>query len=892
VASRRPDAALVALEHLGWGEGYAQTSPCPGVDAFERLLLGSYPTRAAVAREQRAVAVALDNMAYFAGNRWSLAVHEGALRWHDFSAGKIWHCGAGGLTGEALQGFTPESFVRIGRFEPLSGALEDAARSEDASEYLLGRIQMWWKRWLRDLAPSADVEAERDHFVQLLSALLLVKTLEDLDRLPWLRRGTLLGAARDGAALPRLLHRSAKALNSRVLRSVAELPEDSGLVRPLLEAIEESEIDFASLDVDPVGAFYERMLGTSHQVADAVQPTLPSMGHGREVIDDTSARRRLGAFFTPRSYADTLAHQLILPAARIAETAQELPAVLDPAAGSGELLCAALREMFTDATWRRPEAVRLVLAEKLWAIDRNRHAVHLAALNVLRTAVRLVPEMLDDATPFPALDRNFIVGDATTRSVLDRVPTVDAVLLNPPFKGHRQWQVPAVDRAAPLDALPGPVNLAFAFLTIAINKVRDGGAVGAVMASQLFSGVQHRAVREQIGATLCVETVVVNYGSPFPDALSYAGLLMGHRLPGCQLPRAEVITVPAGTRGAAADFGAALFVARDADTNAGEARATTRWLSIAAEAAGDWTVVSPPPTRRDTRRSPRMALEQALIGGIHQGVVVAPMPWKYGLFVFDDVPGGVVHRGGRDRLDDRTSALRMFARPNLMSLVPNLCEPSVPHSRVFLPGDGSPKGVALDELRVHDPVAAKLAEAIVARVQATPGTESALARAFSQELSRGRIKYNRSKGFVDGAEPQLILAQASRSEPGREKGVVWSVWVNMDGSVVPLEGIHARPASLEQAIVISVCLNVRAAIDPFLSLAPARNMGTRKPLLSALAKWMIPDLSVGVYQHIVGELVDAFHLYRDSARARTPDEAHASKEYRDVIDLGEKLWRL
>ena len=890
VSSRTPEAALDVLELLGWGEGYAQTSPCPGVPAFDRLVLGGYPTRASVAREQRDTPSILDTMAYFAGSRWSLSVLDGELRWCDFSAGQAWGCRAGDLSIEAIRGFTPSSFARIGRFEPRTGERHDTHRREDASEYLLGRVQTWWKRWRRDVASEQSDVGAKSHFVQLLSALLLVKTLEDLDRLHWLRRGTLRETARDGASLPQLLRRCARVLNSRVLRSVAELPDDAVLVRPLVDAIEESEIDFASLDVDPVGAFYEQMLGTSHELVDSLQPTLPTMQFGGELKEDTSARRRLGAYFTPRSYADTLAHQLILPAVRIANTLEELPSVLDPAAGSGELLCAALREMFVDVTWRRPEVARAVLAEKLWAIDRNADAVHIAALNVLRTTVRLVPEMLDDVRPFPSLDRNFITGDAKSQRVLDGVPTVDAVLLNPPFAGHRQWRAPDRDAARALDQL-GPVNLAYAFLSIALDKVRDGGAVGAVMASQLFSGVQHRNVRAALAAKLRIETVIVNHGSPFPAALSYAGMLLGHRLPGAQLSRAEVITVPGGIRHGAADFGASLFSARAPDAPSVEAHATTRWLTISSDTLDDWTGTSAPKASRVGRKAPHVPLFAVLRGGIHQGVVAAPRPWGYELFVFDEIPGGVVHRGGKRRLNDQTPTLRSYSRPKLLGGVPNLCEPVVAGSRVFLPGRGDSKGVSLDELRAQDPIGAKLAETIRdAVLDGEPAGRRAAV--FSAGLREGTLKYNWSKGYSDGSDAQMILSQASRSARGQSDGVTWSAWLNVDGSVVPLEGIHARAVSVEYAILIVTSLNIGGAVEPLLQGSPIRNEGTKKPLLAALREWSVPDISAGVYQGVIGELVDAFHIYRSVARGLTPDEAHASRAYKELLSLGAELWRL
>ncbi|MEZ4301605.1 MAG: N-6 DNA methylase [Polyangiaceae bacterium] len=896
VLSRNPAAALQALERMGWADSDAHTIPCPGLRSLDRLVLGSYPTRATVAREQPERS-AIDRTAYFAGHRWCLTVQRGTLNWHDFSAAETWSAPASELTAEALQGFTPSFFARQGRFEPVGVARSFAAKipKEDATEFLLGRIKAWWDRWLSDVATPEHVDRERERFVHLLSALLLLKTIEDQGRVEWLKPGALHLAARN-ASLPNLLRRAARTLNSRVLRAVADVADGAEHVVPLVRALEESTIDFSSLEIDPVGAFYEQVLGTTQTVGESAQITLPGMGRGQTIVEDASARRRLGAFFTPRSYADVLAHHLVLPEARIATDPSELPSIADLAAGSGELLCSALREIFSESTWRHPDIARTVLADKIWAVDLNPKAVHLAALNVLRTTIRLVPEILDDGRPFPSLDRNFIAADATSQRVLDAIPTVDIALLNPPFKGRTQWSAPERNKARVLDDLHGPVNLALAFLTIGLSKVREGGAVGAILASQLFSGIQHRRVREHIAQQLRIETIVVNNGSPFPDALSYAGLLLGHRLPGVQLPLAEVITVPGGVRNGAADVGAMLYSAGNRPEGGVESHATTKLVSIGEPMLWDWTGTSSGESRSPRGRSPRIPLSSVLRGGIHQGVVAAPNPWKYELFLFDDVPGGgVKHRYGRKVLDDRTSALRAFARPRLLqSRVPNLCEPRVPGTRVFLPGDGSPAGTQINDLRELDPVAWQLAECIRESVLGTRRAElTALAARFAEELRAGHLRFNRSKAFVDESSPQVIISQANRSGVGRARGVEWSAWVNTDGAVVPLEGVHMRAVSVEYAIVIAVLLNVPEAIDKLVRDAPARNQGTTKPELQSLRDhWQLPDLAAGVYHGVLGDLVDAFHAYRRVAQRQAPNDAVATPEYQEVLRLGKALWLL
>jgi hypothetical protein len=837
-------------------------------------------------------------MAYFAGHRWCIAVQGGAIFWRDFSVAEVWTAPASELTAEVLQGFTPSFFARQGRFEPVGvpRSLAAGLPKEDATEFLLERVDAWWHRWLSDHVNPEHIDRERESFVHLLSALLLLKTIEDLGRIDWLKPGTLHRAARDGAALPKLLRRSALALNSRVLRAVADLADDAQHIVPLVKALEDSEIDFASLEIDPVGAFYEQVLGTTQTITEPAQSMLPMMGRGQTIVDDISARRRLGAFFTPRSYADVITHHLVLPAVHVATDMQELPSILDLAAGSGELLCAALREVFSETRWRRPDVARTVLAEKIWAVDLNPNAVHLAALNVLRTTVRLVPELLEDGCRFPALEKNFIAADATNQRVLNAIPTADIVLLNPPFKGRAHWLPSKTDRAQVLDKLGGPVNLAFAFLAIALEKVRDGGAVGVVMASQLFSGIQHREVREHVARQLRIETIVINHGSPFPDALSYAGLLLGHRLPGVQLSRAEVITVPGGVRNGAADVGAILFSAADSSGASVESRATTMMVPIAEHALWNWTGTSIGATRSRAGKSPRIPLSAILHRGIHQGVTVAPEDWGYDLFLFKDAPGGgVYHANGRKLLEDRTSALRAFSRPRMLQKeVPNLCEPVVSGARVFLPGDGGSAGTTIDELKKVDPIAARLAESIRDHALRTPSASlSKRASLIASELRAGLIRFNWSKAYLDEPLPLVVLSKASRSGAGRAQQVHWSAWVNTDGAVVPLDGVYMRTIAVEYAIVVAVLLNVADATAAVLRDAPIRNKTTKQPELAIMNEnWEIPDLSACVYHGVLGEVVDAFYTYRRSVIGRTPGEAVATREYKDVVRLGETLWQL
>jgi hypothetical protein len=160
------------------------------------------------------------------------------------------------------------------------------------------------------------------------------------------------------------------------------------------------------------------------------------------------------------------------------------------------------------------------------------------------------------------------------------------------------------------------------------------------------------------------------------------------------------------------------------------------------------------------------------------------------------------------------------------------------------------------------------------------------------EIRAGLFRFNWSKAFADQSSPQVILSKADRSHAGKAQGVRWSAWVNLDGAVVPLAGLHMRAISMEYAVAIAVLVNVEAAVETLLRSAPARNLGTKEPMLAAMEKeWLIPDLSAGVYQNRLAELIDTFTIYRRTALMLNPSDAAASREYADVLRMGEALWQ-
>ncbi len=171
-------------------------------------------------------------------------------------------------------------------------------------------------------------------------------------------------------------------------------------------------ISYADLDVEQLGAVYERVL--------EYQPS--RAGTAIQLTRTCTERKQTGSFYTPRSMTDFLVRRSLQPliAGRSAEAILRLR-VLDPAMGSGAFLVAACRYLATAAEqalvregeWRpddsaptrRAELRRAVAQRCLYGVDSNPTAVQLARLSLWLTT-------LASERPLTFLDHHVVVGDS------------------------------------------------------------------------------------------------------------------------------------------------------------------------------------------------------------------------------------------------------------------------------------------------------------------------------------------------------------------------------------------------------------------------------------------------------------------------------------------------
>ena len=183
---------------------------------------------------------------------------------------------------------------------------------------------------------------------------------------------------------------------------------------------DDATIDFAQLDVEHLGSLYEGLMA----------PRPP--GGGPQL-----ARKRTGAFYTPRSMADLLVERTLDPLVRTASSDEILALrVLDPAMGSGALLASAHRFLVSavEAAWvregrggpldisrnERESLPRRVAEQCLFGADVDANAVQVSRLSLW--LLSLAPER-----PLTWLDAHLRLGDSlvgvSPATILARGPT-------------------------------------------------------------------------------------------------------------------------------------------------------------------------------------------------------------------------------------------------------------------------------------------------------------------------------------------------------------------------------------------------------------------------------------------------------------------------------------
>ncbi len=890
------ERAVVVADGLAWNGPGAQVEwPHCGGDVG-RLTVGTFPTSCSV------VVADPDQSAWrrswHGGFRWCVVPDAGALLWFDLAKQCRWYAPQDRLTEESISGLTPSSFTRRGRLEPIGVELEadPSILSTDASHLVAQQIGRWWNLYSqRHCTPresSAEKWRHKDTFTRFVAGVLLLRTIEDLNRVAWLPRGHLRDSvAEDRSRFADFVDTVAGRLNSRVLHGIKHVSTE--VARVVIRDSYDMDVDFAALDIDPVGKFYEEILGVEYKHHLRAQSHL--FGDDLDVTPDRTARRSQGVYYTPRIYADTLARMLVRPRVRAAQRFEEFPVVADIAAGSGELLCAALREMLSEPLWRRPEIVARVLDEKLLAVDVNPLAAQLCALNLLRTAIRYAPEILDDDRRLPPLDNNLLEGDGLLRATLDRLPEADVVLINPPFRAPNRWQPPdpelAIPELAEVDVHP---ERALAFAAAAIRIAGDGAGLGFVVPSTTLTGPRAAPWRAWIAERMRLDLVVANYGMPFRDVHSYAGLIVGRKRGAfyASRPRTRIVRVSGLVDAINWDAGALL-----ADESGTSGVVQTRVVPPFDEHTDNWVARK---VSVVTGTSGRARLADVMGDRFHHGVVPAPRRWGANLFRFKTVGESRVRHELTERVFARASCLRPVVKVKKVSPhIPLWCEPEVNGTWIFVPPGGGRVWFPIDSLQETDPESWALADCIIKTVCEAAGDEESgaaveierSAREFLRRARRRHLRFHRPNGYRDDGRPLILASRASVTRESQGQGHSWFAWLNLNADVVPISSLHMRSPRPEFAAALVAWMGLDDLIRPLMRTGQPRRGGSVEFNLEQVAEWLVPDLRADRHQTFLEELYAAFLSYRDIAQDCRPAEALELPEYREVQALASALWR-
>lgn len=213
----------------------------------------------------------------------------------------------------------------------------------------------------------------------------------------------------------------------------------------------------------------------------------------------------LGTFYTPPNIVRSLVRQALQ---NVDLSSRSSISVLDPACGTGEFLKTALHELRS---------------------SNFKGKVELHGMDASQKAIDIAQFVLTYETVF---DTNCDVNLQLCNSLdseSGRWPSVDVLLMNPPFKG---WEMmDNGERALVANLLTGvhasKPNMASGFLRLALNNLNEQGVLACVLPSSFFESDSYEWMRRGIVESHNIEMVGrLGSHSTFSEALVDAGLFI------------------------------------------------------------------------------------------------------------------------------------------------------------------------------------------------------------------------------------------------------------------------------------------------------------------------------------------------------------------------------
>lgn len=253
---------------------------------------------------------------------------------------------------------------------------------------------------------------------------------------------------------------------------------------------------------------------------------------------DTQQKTR-GAYATPSAFSEIIARVTLLPLVN----KNSPPSVIDPSAGAGAFLTAAIKILGHGTT--NEELRSIVYA--MHGVEIDPAARELCCLLIWIDAARAKPELRRIA-------ENVVVGNALTRDWHDQSGRFDALLMNPPWESLRhaiagndslaRQREETIGRLNTSEILAhdlpplfsaqgaGDKNLFKAFVELAPHLIRESGRIGALIPAAFASDLGLAALRRRYLEHFQLDswTAFENRRRYFPIDTRYKfGVLIGTR---------------------------------------------------------------------------------------------------------------------------------------------------------------------------------------------------------------------------------------------------------------------------------------------------------------------------------------------------------------------------
>ncbi|MBX2996168.1 MAG: N-6 DNA methylase [Bdellovibrionaceae bacterium] len=270
------------------------------------------------------------------------------------------------------------------------------------------------------------------------------------------------------------------------------------------------------------------------EIPGSILETLYSADHNSEKIKLSSicddAQKRItdrmenGTFYTGKLISELAADALVGD-----QQFDFMPSIMDLCAGSGSLLLPCIRKLAMQISRKKGlsfyDALENVIANNLWAVDKDKTAIELIRLNLAIETARFGTPLIDSS-------QHLIRADALG-SIDAPMGSFDLCISNPPYllwekltSEQSELDGESLKTGSELFSSSSKPDLWYFFLEKALKLVKIGGRVGLVVSDTWISSGRGADVRKLFENTLTLEKVI-HFGYPlFPGSSSCPSILI------------------------------------------------------------------------------------------------------------------------------------------------------------------------------------------------------------------------------------------------------------------------------------------------------------------------------------------------------------------------------